>query len=90
MQRRGPGVRHDVFGGVDAVADVTGYANRQQGKDSMGILIRWTPKLAELQKGQTLAEYAPILVVIAVLVYAAYQVIGTEVSSLVNSAVAAF
>jgi Flp pilus assembly pilin Flp len=56
----------------------------------MGILIRWAPKLAEFQNGQTLAEYAPILVVIAVLVCVAYQVIGTEVSSMVSSAVAAF
>ncbi len=56
----------------------------------MGTLIRWTPKLAEFQKGQTLAEYAPILVVIAVLVYVEHQVIGTDVSSMVSSAVAAF
>ena len=56
----------------------------------MHLLIMYRTRLDQFQKGQTLAEYGPILVAIAVLAYVAYRVVGSEVSSLVNSATAAF
>jgi Flp pilus assembly pilin Flp len=43
------------------------------------------PKLGQRSKGQTLAEYATILLAIAVLVYGGYLVFGNQVASLVNS-----
>jgi hypothetical protein len=56
----------------------------------MHLLIMYRTRLDQFQKGQTLAEYGPILVAIAVLAYVAYQVVGNEMSSIINSVTAVF
>ena len=38
----------------------------------------------EFARGQTMAEYALILAAVAVVVYAAYQLMGTDISTLVS------
>jgi len=45
----------------------------------LGVLIR------NSAKGQTMAEYALILLAVAVIVYASYQTFGTTISSNITS-----
>jgi Flp pilus assembly pilin Flp len=42
-------------------------------------------KADELARGQTMAEYALILAAVAVVVYAAYQTMGTTIKSVLTS-----
>ena len=42
-------------------------------------------KADELARGQTMTEYALILAAVAVVVYAGYQVMGTDITSLLTS-----
>lgn len=41
-------------------------------------------KVRELQRGQTMTEYALILAAIAIVVFATYEVMGQDIGSLVN------
>ena len=41
-------------------------------------------KLREKSKGQTMTEYALIMAAVAIVVFATYQVMGQDISSLVN------
>jgi Flp pilus assembly pilin Flp len=50
----------------------------------MQVLNRWFIRLREWQQGQTMTEYAMILSAVAVVVFVTYQVMGQDVSSLVN------
>jgi len=42
-------------------------------------------KVSEVNRGQTMAEYGLILAAVAVVVFAAYQAMGTTVTSLLSS-----
>ena len=42
-------------------------------------------KADELARGQTMTEYALILAAVAVVVFAGYQVMGTDITSLLTS-----
>ncbi|MBN1781039.1 Flp family type IVb pilin [bacterium] len=48
-------------------------------------LVRFIRGFAERQEGQTLAEYALILVLIAVVVIAAVMLLGTQIQSVLQS-----
>jgi Flp pilus assembly pilin Flp len=50
-----------------------------------GIIVR----LREYQRGQTMTEYAMILSAVAVVVFAGYTLMGTDIQSLVSSVDAA-
>jgi Flp pilus assembly pilin Flp len=50
----------------------------------MNTLIRLYLKLREKQKGQTMTEYALIMAAVAIVVFATYEVMGQDISSLVN------
>ena len=42
-------------------------------------------KVREYQRGQTMTEYAMILAAVAVVVFAGYTLMGTDIQSLLNS-----
>ncbi len=42
-------------------------------------------KVREYQRGQTMTEYAMILSAVAVVVFAGYTLMGTDIQSLLNS-----
>jgi Flp pilus assembly pilin Flp len=42
-------------------------------------------KADQFARGQTMTEYALILAAVAVVVYAGYQTMGTDITSLLNS-----
>jgi Flp pilus assembly pilin Flp len=50
----------------------------------MNTLTRLYLKLREKQKGQTMTEYALIMAAVAIVVFATYEVMGQDISSLVN------
>jgi Flp pilus assembly pilin Flp len=50
----------------------------------MRVITRMYLKVRDLQKGQTMTEYALILAAIAVVVFATYQLMGQDIGSLVN------
>ena len=50
----------------------------------MGKLISVYNKVRELQKGQTMTEYALILAAIAIVVFVTYEVMGQDIGSMVN------
>ena len=43
-------------------------------------------KVTERENGQTMAEYALILAAVAVIVYVAYQTMGTTITTLLGTA----
>ena len=47
----------------------------------MGPIRHLAVRIRESAKGQTMAEYALILLAVAVIVYASYQTFGTTISS---------
>jgi Flp pilus assembly pilin Flp len=47
-------------------------------------LIKWYERLQQYQKGQSMAEYALILTLVAVGAYAAYNTLGGDISSFVT------
>lgn len=50
----------------------------------MGYLGRMYTKLQRSQSGQTMTEYALILAAVAIVVYVTYQVMGQDITSMVN------
>jgi Flp pilus assembly pilin Flp len=42
-------------------------------------------KVREYQRGQTMTEYALILAAVAVVVFAGYQIMGTDINTLLSS-----
>jgi Flp pilus assembly pilin Flp len=50
----------------------------------MNMFTTWYVKVRELQKGQTMTEYALILAAIAVVVFVTYEVMGQDIGSMVN------
>ena len=50
-----------------------------------GLLSRTYIKVREFQKGQTMTEYALILAAVAIVVFVTYEVMGQDISSLVNN-----
>jgi len=50
----------------------------------MVMVVKWLNKVRELQKGQTMTEYALILAAIAVVVFVTYEVMGQDIGSMVN------
>jgi Flp pilus assembly pilin Flp len=42
-------------------------------------------KVREQMRGQTMTEYALILAAVAIVVYAGYQTMGTDIQTLLNS-----
>lgn len=50
----------------------------------MNLLTRFFIKLRMARKGQTMTEYALILAAVAIVVFAAYQVMGQQITTLVN------
>jgi uncharacterized protein (UPF0333 family) len=56
----------------------------------MGVVIRCQPKPGQFSAGQILAEYTIILLVVVVMVYGAYLLVGNNVVALVTSATEAF
>ena len=51
----------------------------------MKILYKCGSKMEEFQKGQTMAEYGLIMAAVAVVAIIAYNLLGTNVTSLVNT-----
>jgi Flp pilus assembly pilin Flp len=51
----------------------------------MKAIYRLYVKAAELSKGQTMTEYALILAAVAVVVFAGYQTMGGDITSLLTS-----
>jgi Flp pilus assembly pilin Flp len=45
---------------------------------------RWYERLQEYHRGQTMAEYALVLTLVAVGAYVAYQTLGTDISNFVT------
>ncbi len=50
----------------------------------MNLLTRLFIKVQMARKGQTMTEYALILAAVAVIVFAVYQVMGQNITTLVN------
>jgi Flp pilus assembly pilin Flp len=51
----------------------------------MDLITKMYVKATQLARGQTMTEYALILAAVAVVVYAGYQTMGTNITSLVNT-----
>jgi Flp pilus assembly pilin Flp len=51
----------------------------------MGLMRRLSVRIHESTNGQTMAEYALILLAVAVVVYASYQAFGTTISTNLTS-----
>jgi Flp pilus assembly pilin Flp len=51
----------------------------------MDILTKWYVKAQEFRRGQTMVEYALILAAVAIVVFVAYQTMGTTISGFVNA-----
>jgi len=51
----------------------------------MDLIRKLYVKADEFARGQTMAEYALILAAVAVIVYAAYQTMGTDIKSVLSS-----
>ncbi|HEY9156949.1 Flp family type IVb pilin [Candidatus Binatus sp.] len=51
----------------------------------MDMITRMFVKVREYQRGQTMAEYALILAAVAVVVFAGYELLGTNIKSALNS-----
>jgi len=51
----------------------------------MDLIRKLYVKADEFARGQTMAEYALILAAVAVVVYAGYQLMGTDISSLLST-----
>ncbi|WP_333648942.1 Flp family type IVb pilin [Candidatus Binatus sp.] len=51
----------------------------------MDLIRKLYVKANELARGQTMTEYALILAAVAVVVFAAYQTMGTTISSLLTN-----
>jgi Flp pilus assembly pilin Flp len=49
-----------------------------------GLLSRLYVKVQEYQKAQTMTEYALILAAVAIVVFVTYEVMGQDITSLVN------
>lgn len=47
----------------------------------MDLIRKWYVKATEWQRAQTMSEYALIMAAIAVICFAGYQTMGTEISS---------
>jgi len=45
---------------------------------------RFTARIRRLTSGQTMTEYALILAAVAIVVYVTYQVMGQDITSMVN------
>jgi len=50
----------------------------------MNLLTRLFIKVQMARKGQTMTEYALILAAVAIIVFAVYQVMGQQITTLVN------
>ena len=53
--------------------------------DEVGLIRKLCVKADELARGQTMTEYALILAAVAVVVYAGYRTMGTNISSLLST-----
>lgn len=51
----------------------------------MELLTRMYVKVREVQRGQTMTEYALILSAVAVVVFVGYQTMGTTINSLLSN-----
>ncbi|HEY9156948.1 Flp family type IVb pilin [Candidatus Binatus sp.] len=51
----------------------------------MDALSKFIVRIREYQRGQTMAEYALILAAVAVVVFAGYELLGTNIKSALNS-----
>jgi Flp pilus assembly pilin Flp len=51
----------------------------------MDMITKMFVKMREYQRGQTMTEYALILAAVAVVVYVAYQTMGTTVGSVLTN-----
>jgi len=54
-------------------------------EESMEFFTKLYVRAAELSKGQTMTEYALILAAVAVVVFAGYQTMGGDITSLLTS-----
>jgi Flp pilus assembly pilin Flp len=50
----------------------------------MHLITRLTNGMRSLTKGQTMTEYALILAAVAIVVYVTYEVMGQDITSMVN------
>ena len=50
----------------------------------MNLLLRFFIKVQMARKGQTMTEYALILAAVAIVVFAVYEVMGQNITTLVN------
>jgi len=54
------------------------------GHGKMDMISKMVVKVREYQRGQTMTEYALILAAVAVVVYAGYQLMGTDIGTLLG------
>jgi Flp pilus assembly pilin Flp len=54
-------------------------------KVSMNAIRKMYVKIQNLRRGQTMTEYALILAAVAVVVFITYEVMGQDISKMVNS-----
>jgi Flp pilus assembly pilin Flp len=50
----------------------------------VNLLMQFFVKLLKARKGQTMTEYALILAAVAIVVFAVYEVMGQDITTLVN------
>lgn len=51
----------------------------------MALITKWYVRASEFSKGQTMTEYALILSAVAVVVFAGYQTMGSDITSLLTT-----
>ena len=52
---------------------------------TMALITKWYVRASEFSKGQTMTEYALILSAVAVVVFAGYQTMGSDITSLLTT-----
>jgi Flp pilus assembly pilin Flp len=60
-------------------------SEENRGEELMSTVRNFIVRVRELNRGQTMAEYALILAAVAVVVYVGYQTMGTTITGLLSS-----
>ena len=62
-----------------------GQKTLQEGTGQMDKLTRMFVRMTEGERGQTMAEYALIMAAVAVIVFVAYETMGTTITTLLGT-----
>jgi Flp pilus assembly pilin Flp len=58
---------------------------RSDTEDTMDLIRKFYVKINESKRGQTMTEYALILAAVAVVAYAGYKTMGTQINTMLTS-----